>query len=397
MGPIAKGEKGNADDIGRAWMLRAIAKAQMRLGEGHLGAVHVFHHPLMDTGTSNVKGAGFIVPRRVEMRTYEESKSPVLIGDLIHISAEVFAELKDGRLPYRSAEVIKWEDDEIASLALLPTETPYSRLPMLTNFVEVSATTLSEVAQLSASTFHLAASLAAAVESGAIRFQEDRSMPIPGEREDGGANMMEDDEHEEKKEMQEEMQPEGTTLETIASMLAEILERLPAPESAQEDVVEPNAMKAGGSSKEVARLTAKLASVETRLDTRDKSDAATQLQAGAIKSLDGWPVSEKVRAHVASLSAKGDAGAVKEFCEVYRQNTPKDPPANLSAFEHQATPRTKEPAEVAKYAEEGAEVYAKARELEQSYAKLRAGGFRMKSTLAEFLSVNMDAEVPAGR
>jgi hypothetical protein len=117
----------NSDAIDRAWMERAIAKAQQREAEGHIGAVHIHHH-----GTGEVQLAGRLLLDHIGRMTYDGKERDTLFAHLLRVPREVFDEIRNGKLPYRSIEGEPWSKCEITSLALMPTETPYFRLPMLT-------------------------------------------------------------------------------------------------------------------------------------------------------------------------------------------------------------------------------------------------------------------------
>jgi hypothetical protein len=129
----------NKDPIDREWMERAIATAERREAEGHVGAVHVHHHD----SPVDVESAGRLLITRVGKLIYDGEERDSLYAHLIRIPKVVFDRIKAGELPYRSIEGDKWEKHEITSLSLMPTETPYWRLPMLTLGDEVRQSYLS--------------------------------------------------------------------------------------------------------------------------------------------------------------------------------------------------------------------------------------------------------------
>jgi hypothetical protein len=118
----------NKEPIDRAWMEKAIAKAKQRESEGHIGAVHVHHH---GSGAEVVE-AGRLLLDHVGRAVYDGKERDVLFAHLLRIPQDVFDQIKCGKLPYRSIEGEPWDKREVVSLAIMPTETPYFRLPMLT-------------------------------------------------------------------------------------------------------------------------------------------------------------------------------------------------------------------------------------------------------------------------
>jgi hypothetical protein len=129
----------NKEPVDRAWMQRAIAKAQQREDEGHIGAVHVHHHG----SGSEVGEAGRLLLDHIGRLVYNGHECDALFAHLLRIPKAVFDEIRAGKLPYRSIEGEPWDKCEVVSLSLMPTETPYFRLPMLTLGEEVRKSYLS--------------------------------------------------------------------------------------------------------------------------------------------------------------------------------------------------------------------------------------------------------------
>ena len=55
-----------------------------------------------------------------------------MFADLVAVPAEIYDEIKKGRLPYRSVEIHRVKSPSIDSLAIMPDTVPFFRLPMLT-------------------------------------------------------------------------------------------------------------------------------------------------------------------------------------------------------------------------------------------------------------------------
>jgi hypothetical protein len=122
--------------IGEKWMRAAVQKAKDRAtADKYVAPLHVRHHG----DSEGTRRAGFVMPTEVKSSMYEGRKTFVLYADLVGIPPEVYEEIKQRRLPYRSVEINKVDVPEISSLALLEDEVPYFRLPMLGVGEEVDA------------------------------------------------------------------------------------------------------------------------------------------------------------------------------------------------------------------------------------------------------------------
>lgn len=127
-GEVPAGEKYAPESIGRRWMSRAIREARrLERDQNYLPPLHVEHHM---TGNP-VEHAGYFRLRRITVMPVDGQDMAVLTADLLHIPAETFERIKAGRLPYRSVEVIDWDNPHINSLALLSTDEPFFRFPLL--------------------------------------------------------------------------------------------------------------------------------------------------------------------------------------------------------------------------------------------------------------------------
>lgn len=126
---VPAGEKRNTVPIGAAWMRAALQKHQMRVAEGHLPPVHVYHS---DETAVKPEPAGKLRLTRLGEITYEGARVPALFADIVEIPGAVFERIQKRLLPYRSVEVHDWDDPEIDSLALMPTDVPFFRMAMTT-------------------------------------------------------------------------------------------------------------------------------------------------------------------------------------------------------------------------------------------------------------------------
>lgn len=124
-GTLPAGERGNATEIGREWMLAAIEGAAVEEKRGFLA-------PLKPTHASGMaRASGYIRPTHVARDTYEGAEIDVLYADFIAIPAGEFEAIKRGEWPYRSVEVRSWDVPRINAVALLAADPPFFRFPMI--------------------------------------------------------------------------------------------------------------------------------------------------------------------------------------------------------------------------------------------------------------------------
>ena len=125
---IPAGVKRNADAVGREWQEAAVLKNKAREAEGHLPPVHIYH---TDETTVKPVYAGKMRLKTVRQIVYEGKKLWATFASILGVPADVFAKIRRGFLPYRSVEIHNWDKPEIDSLALMDTDVPFFRMPML--------------------------------------------------------------------------------------------------------------------------------------------------------------------------------------------------------------------------------------------------------------------------
>lgn len=126
---IPAGVKRNADPVGREWQEAALLQNKTREAGGHLPPVHVYHS---DEVSVKPVYAGKLRLKSVRRTTYEGKDLWGTFADILGMPAEVFEKVRKGFLPYRSVEIHNWAKPEIDSLALMDTDVPFFRMPMLT-------------------------------------------------------------------------------------------------------------------------------------------------------------------------------------------------------------------------------------------------------------------------
>lgn len=132
MASVPEGARNNEDELGESWLKAALKKSQQREQEGYRAPLHIGHHEPDQSAAERPPMAGTFKLRRVGTIRHDGKKVPALFADLVGIPEWVFAEMKAGKLPYRSVEIFDPAKPEVNSLALLDSEVPFFRLPMTT-------------------------------------------------------------------------------------------------------------------------------------------------------------------------------------------------------------------------------------------------------------------------
>jgi len=342
----------NVKPIDRKWLQAAIDKANLREAEGHFGSVHENHH---GSGLPDVY-AGKLQLWEIGSINYNGERRDCLYANLLRIPEVIFKRMQAGELVYRSIEGISWENPEIVSLALMATETPFWRLPMLTLGEEASHYDI--IAKLNP---RLAASLS--TEGGITMAEADKKVeetkvvepivaalptppPAPPEKK------------EEKKE-EVKVAPSETGMKggTAPGGTPEApgMQVAPGGVSAEEnlenhvrafikgcskyikselvDVQKPEEKKpaeqvSASDKVELAAKQAKIDVLEAKIEQKAQEDKVTALVAQAEKSLAGLRITDPIRASLREFAALGEVPLTK-YTEVVKaslpQAAPKDP------------------------------------------------------------------------
>jgi hypothetical protein len=116
---------GAVDDFGQKFLETALSAFRERSSDQYLPPVHIGHHKGQTVAN---EFAGHLILKRVEN---DKKGIPTLYGDMVEIPPRAFAEIMANRLPYRSVEINNPASGEISSLALLSTEVPYFKFPLM--------------------------------------------------------------------------------------------------------------------------------------------------------------------------------------------------------------------------------------------------------------------------
>lgn len=372
-------ERGNENAVGRTWMEAALKKAERRrVQDGYLAPAHIHHHG----DEKPTRRAGFFMLTRVERTPYEGKPRWTLFADLVNVPPDVFAEIKSGALPYRSVEFMWDQPPEIHSLALMPDEVPFFRFELLTI---ADKATLSDKPGPERLPDHEAPAVAFA-HAGArtmvlFRFREEQNMPDIEPGTDPGAKS-------------------GATIDDVLVAIAALPEAIvsalkggemgdddgtPAePEKlADDDDKDDDDEEMSAGDIQVAKLTARLGSVEEKLSARDAKDATSDLVTGALAELKAWNVTDSTRASIAVFAAQGKP-VLDAFVTEFQRNTPKEPPATFSDMD--AGTSEGDSAEVMKYTAMGPDKLAEARKADAQFRELRDTNQKFTVSRAQFLA-----------
>ncbi len=250
-------ERRRPDKVTRKWLSNALAKFQARASEGYLPPLHVYHHQFPNGESRQTIPAGHYRLTRTGPIVYEGNVIQALFADYVDVPPAIYADMKAGGLPYRSVEFgaahFDADNAEVDSLALLPDEVPFFRLPLLRIGSETPAA-MSAPAMASAAHVHRTPGIARACFSdatgaavlscfaGTSRFNANQEAPMPDEKKP----------EEKPAEAPEEKKPEGDGAPAWASALhakidgfmaamASMIPKPAAAEAAVEKEPEPEA------------------------------------------------------------------------------------------------------------------------------------------------------------
>ena len=109
------------------WLKAALEKGKTRHAEGYYPPLHISHHG----AEGEVEAAGKIRFTEIRPHAHGGEKIPTLFADLVGVRPDVYQRIRKGELSYRSVEILDVDSPEIDSLALLDSEVPYFRFPLL--------------------------------------------------------------------------------------------------------------------------------------------------------------------------------------------------------------------------------------------------------------------------
>ena len=423
MGPLPPGARQNTFPIDRAWLLKAIEAHRRFMSEGYVAPLHVNHH---DHGR-DTQSAGMFVPKRVATIKMGGKKVPVILADLLRVPAEVFSQIQKLRLPYRSPEVAKWEDPQIASLALLPDEAPYFKLPLLSVDVGQAETRVGRLKKKA----QPAVAMCATEGGGSILFRLQTNEEITMDKFGMGSDpTLADDEDiiEEDEDIEEDAgvlrhNAMMAVLSKIASKLGvdeedkdddddieldekkgydkpEMLDEEDADIESEEEDVEINIEdkapvdqddeeKMEYSEPIIAKLKGKVAALEQSNRSRLRAEKIETMAQKAINELRDWDLDSET---VKTVHVMAEAGSkpLKTFVESFKRSTPQDPPTTFDEFERfNAGGGVDCRDEVMKFQERGPEAFEAAQRAARDWELLNDRG-RTDVPLDRFIEIQLN-------
>jgi hypothetical protein len=364
----------NEEPIDAAWMRKAIETARAREAEGHVGSVHVHHH---DDG-EQVEDAGKLQLSRVGEVTYEGQKKDALFANLIRVPKAIFERIAAGQLPYRSIEGQPWNKHEVDSLSLMPTKTPFWRLPMLGVGDRVAAASNNPERIAFLSYFPLEGTMAAEVKAGmqpppspannqpgppqAQAAQPAAPPPDDGKRNIvaklmklvaeftgnligslesmlGGSDSEKDGKESEFDKRKTDKKPAEQQMEAAKAMdkPAEVAPApAPAPVAEPVKAAAPVAAPAPAPApepkhrEEIAAKDAEISALRAQLKARDGEGEDVKAVDAAMAKLNGYFILPEVKAQMLATRKVGGQECLDIFVAAYAKHAPKDPPKSLT-------------------------------------------------------------------
>jgi len=344
---VPAGAKANEKPIDRTWMQKAVdAAAKLEKDNNYLPPLHIGHHKREG---ANVQPAGHFRLRGVERMNLDGTEKDVLIADLVKVPESVFNDIKAGKYPYRSVEVIKWDEGRLNHLALLSHEEPFFKFPLLNG-----ETLQIDPKELSAFNYArdgdgIAALFAEEIDTMKARNPknenptvEDRLDKLEGMFEEilGRFDALEDGSDPQEFSVEDLLDEVEQTLEDlegaefandeeredVEAALAELdecLEDLEA-ELAAGDIEPPQPAEIDGSDSRSSLK--KLASVEGRVAALEQDRNVTTLVTDAVEHLEGkgYHLTDKVKEKVIQFAEMGEE-PLAAFVESYKMTARKDP------------------------------------------------------------------------
>lgn len=376
-------------EIDGEWLSGALARFAAREAEGYLPPLHIKHHGYGDA----TQPAGHFRLTRVGSLSYEGQQIQVLFADFTAVPEHVFARMQAGELPYRSVEVLDWDETEIHSVALLDDEVPFFRFPNLRiGDVALSA----DLGSLRAYALH--------DKRPSYLFRLAGGFTVSTKKQTGAkpkAAFAEGEKPEDKPEgeMSEGGGEGGADIDAIVSR---VLESVMA---AVEQKIAEAISKAAGSggqmaagtqatdhSAQLAEMTGRIAALE-HWKTEAAEKAAVEARFTAARSkLKAFRLSQQDEQDLHRAAARGDE-ETDRLVGVFERSLTADPPATFAAAVARATRSGgDEPAEVAKFAAGGTDAHAAARKHWRTWEQLKRAAPDFATPLQKYLEIQMSQE-----
>lgn len=401
-------DRSNEFDVDSKWMFQCIERhRQLERDNKHMPAVHEEHH---DDGLRSSQ-IGLLRPTRVGRLRLDGKMKWALFADILNVDDWNLERLESLALPYRSIEINKQWRPEIASLALMPTESPHHKLPMLKVVRRVENPSFVSLRE-SDDTFVLTQTFTeegdavpATKKKGVKRATPDREKLADSDDED------------------EEDMAEGGGIEAKLQAIFDkfVSESLPgllesaltsaAPAAVETEAAEEEDRAPAEAFKaEVEKLRddkdallEKLADALTRIDALEKKDTKREESDDLSSAVDsGLAELREARYNVDGLRSEIEEFAkladdpkkgVEAFVKSHKKNVDPDPPEDLEQLGERGLITGAEeidslPKVVSKLREKGPDAFALAVTAHKSYLRAKERG--ASSTLEEFMQTEFE-------
>ena len=412
-GELAKGQRGVSEDIGKAWMADAIKTARLLEGERFKYVCHVQHNAQPGIATTP---SGYIRLTHVGPITYRGEPMDALFADIVAIPPDVFQDILDRKLPYRSVEINDVTGEpEVNTLALLSTQPPHFQFPVLddsTIELDAGAVVPETVTAFAALKGEQAAhnggamkrkNLTLAVVDGALtgttssgtnfRLAEGEK-PNQGEfvlhtpEGDFGVDwtpaMFADDDKKDDKE-----DPKDKQIADLKAQLADLKKKLKAADGPDEDddAEDRNGDKMAADTAKSVKLQARVDALEANEAERLSAEKSDERGTDALADLKGagWHVPARCEGTILKLAAAADTTLLDGYVEEFKATRTKDP---RSAAVIEAAGATDHD-EVSKYLDDGPDAHESAAKFSAIYDELAASSFGISMTREDFIKSRM--------
>lgn len=382
---VPKGVKGAPYDIDKDWLEAALSKSKVREKEGYLAPLHFEHHGGPD---KSFKAGHYRLTRIGRVKIGGEMKF-ALYADFLKIPAHVMHSVMANEWPYRSVEIVRYQEHEIESVALLDDDSPFHKFELLNS----DSIELDDDGDSTAREWQIAGPVAFAKTdagyAGLFRFSEARmKFTVKPDGKGGFAAFGEDGKPAagdiagaeiavEQHITFDKLPDDADELKKMAKAISAKLKQLAKCEDDdEEDENNPHkpadtdkGMKAGALD---AATAARFDNLEREVNTMKAEKAQIGMVESAVAALkkDGYHVSDITRASIATYAATGKE-ALATFLADYRRLATKDGPETMGDAQEQ-----NDDPFVAKFAAQGEAAHKAAVQCAAGFDSLVEAGLR---------------------
>jgi len=347
---VPKGTKGAPFDIDREWLDAALAKSRTREKEGYLAPLHFEHH---GGGEKSFKAGHYRLTRVGKVKVGGDKKFAIF-ADFLKIPAHVFASLMQNDWPYRSVEIVSYEEHEIESVALLDDETPFHKFELLNaDTIDLESTPEDPASHLPVLAGPVAFARTERGYAGLYRFSEARmKINLKGNPKDGysafdedgmlatgdiagaefhlsGAEFESDDLPDDEKELSRMAKAIAAKLKKMAKGKPKKLMDDDEDDKKRDEDDGHKPAEAKHAAADLAGILCRFDAMEAELASLKSAKVRDELLASTLAALktDGYHVSKLTSSTMEKYA--GDKAGLINFVAHYRATVPKDGPPTL--------------------------------------------------------------------